>query len=268
MTLAGLGVFMPAPARPDAAKLKDAPVITVLSANLLHQNRSFDELIDFIVHHDPDIILFQEYGDNADRVLPDRFGVEYPHMVRAKRDDAFGAGVFSRIPFAEPPKPFAAAKSIGGQVVPQVRCVIEVAGEKVVVQNMHPPPPVSVSLLTEQRRLLRWLEGTIEPDAPMIAAGDFNSTPQSVSNARLRKAGWIESQAQVRGLSRGATWPALSVLRFAPGVRIDQLFHSPRLVCEMTEVGPAFGSDHLPIVARYRVLQREDGAGSGKAEDR
>jgi endonuclease/exonuclease/phosphatase (EEP) superfamily protein YafD len=94
-------------------------------------------------------------------------------------------------------------------------------------------------LLTAARELPR--------DIPMLVGGDFNSTPDSETYARMTGAGFVDAWLAC-GRGDGLTYPAA-----APIKRIDYLFLPAGMTCEAAEV-PAFqGSDHRPIVVRVTL---------------
>jgi endonuclease/exonuclease/phosphatase (EEP) superfamily protein YafD len=74
---------------------------------------------------------------------------------------------------------------------------------------------------------------------------------------RLRAAGLVEAHGRGRrgasaGRWRGTTWPRTGALRWAPGIRLDHVLHAPALVCDYAAVCADVGSDHAPIVARFK----------------
>lgn len=260
--LAGPGVvsgFRSSPAIPGGVGA-GAPVLTVMSANLLVGHADEDALLAEIARHDPDLLIFQEYTPAKADVLVRALAARYPHRHEAMRGHAFGGAVFSRLPFVGEPEdaPHAELRADAGLreggVVgiqdPQIRVVVEFAGAPVVVQNIHDAPPIGGSYLAEQRRFIGWLArwAAAEPRAVLIA-GDFNSTPESVNAADLRAAGLTEAHAAA-GVGRGGTWPTDGPLSWVPRVRIDQVW-ARGLRCVSSVVGEPNASDHRPVVAKY-----------------
>jgi endonuclease/exonuclease/phosphatase (EEP) superfamily protein YafD len=245
----------------NALTAPTTPTLTVLSANLLRGTTISDALLDEIRRVSPDVILFQEYTPAHAATLALTLADDYPHRHEAMRDHAFGQAVFSRHPFLEPPidAPHAALRTdpttrFGGVVGvqnPHIRVVVPLADTPVVVQNIHFPPPTRPTYLAEQRRMNAWLiEDARRETRPFLAAGDFNSTPESLNARDLRAAGLTES-FPAAATGRGATWPASGLFALAPGVRIDHLWHTPKLRCIHAEVCAPNDSDHHPIAATY-----------------
>jgi endonuclease/exonuclease/phosphatase (EEP) superfamily protein YafD len=84
---------------------------------------------------------------------------------------------------------------------------------------------------------------------PVVVPGDYNSTPQGRLHRRFA------SQSGLVGWSgwwwNAGTWP--SRLPRWLSVPIDRVFTSPGVVVRRLEVGPAFRSDHRPIVIEIDV---------------
>lgn len=81
-----------------------------------------------------------------------------------------------------------------------------------------------------------------QPNA--IALGDFNATPWSLNFRRLLKTtGLVDSLV---GWGWQNTWPA-SVPN-SLSIPIDHCIHAPTLSVQERRLGPAIGSDHLPLV--------------------
>jgi endonuclease/exonuclease/phosphatase (EEP) superfamily protein YafD len=249
----------PLPDRPDM------PSFTVMSANLLVHVSAEAELLAEIRRTDPDIICFQEYTPAKAAVLVPALSALYPHQDQAMRDHAFGQAIFSKFPFIAPPDhaPHRALRDqlrdslrVGGVVGiqdPQIRAVVDVRGTPVVIHNIHYPPPMSGSYLAEQRRMTEWLCASArEETRPLILAGDFNCTPESLNASDLRAAAFAEVGSVARG--RSTTWPTEGLLAWIP-VRIDHQWHSEHLACVHSEVCKPNGSDHRPIIAIYALKQ-------------
>jgi endonuclease/exonuclease/phosphatase (EEP) superfamily protein YafD len=241
-----------------------APTLIVMSANLLRGSVGEESLLAEIRRTNPDVILFQEYTPDKAAALRPVLGPLYPHYDEAMRDHAFGQAIFSRFAFVSPAdhaphaalrESLAGALRLGGVVGiqdPQIRVAIDFHGTPVVLHNIHMPPPMGGSYLAEQRRMTAWLcDSAAAETRPLILAGDFNSTPESLNAADLRAAGLFEASDTAKG--RSTTWPTEGPLSWIPGVRIDHQWHNVGLVCVRSEVCADNPSDHRPIVATYEL---------------
>ena len=77
---------------------------------------------------------------------------------------------------------------------------------------------------------------------PLVLGGDFNNPPHHKHTRSLSQK--LESCFGSRGFGLGWTYP-----RKFPLVRIDHLYVGGGMRTESCFVGPAVGSDHLPLVA-------------------
>ena len=89
-------------------------------------------------------------------------------------------------------------------------------------------------------------------DRPLIVAGDFNLTGDSLLHAALLKTG-LRDAHESAGRGRGSTWPMLGPLSFVPGVRIDHVYVGNGVTALQCTTLPANGSDHRPVLAHLRL---------------
>jgi|GEM_PF-2346740 len=240
--------------------------IKVMSCNLLVGSGSEATAAEYIFERDPDLVFFQEYTPESHERLTRVLGDKYPHIVTSLRDDAFGQAIYSKRPMSDvklypPPVSDArpANRRIASPTEPQIRCVIDLDGREVVLQNVHDMPPANPTLLQDQLRYFEWLRDFTQAERrPVVLAGDFNSTTNSTPMRQLRQNGFSNSHLSA-GRGRGSTWVDVTWLRHLPGVRIDHIFVSSELTCTTSEVGPSTGSDHRPIIATvgFREPSRE-----------
>lgn len=91
----------------------------------------------------------------------------------------------------------------------------------------------------------------LDPSTPLVFGGDLNTTPEEPALQPIRallRDGW-DAAGEV---------PAEALFTFSttePNRTIDYLFFNDRLAVESIEVPRVGLSDHLPIVARVRVLR-------------
>lgn len=91
----------------------------------------------------------------------------------------------------------------------------------------------------------------LDPSTPLVFGGDLNTTPEETALQPIRallRDGW-DAAGEV---------PAEALFTFSatePSRTIDYLFFNDRLSVESIQVPPVALSDHLPILARARVLR-------------
>jgi endonuclease/exonuclease/phosphatase (EEP) superfamily protein YafD len=118
--------------------------------------------------------------------------------------------------------------------------------------NVHlAPPQWTASRRYNRVQVSRLLRQHADRTVPTIFVGDFNFTAFSPPGARLRGEGFREAHLSTGG-GRQATWPTRNVKAPIPGVRIDTAYTRGPLEAIATEVGQSFGSDHRPVVMKFR----------------
>jgi endonuclease/exonuclease/phosphatase (EEP) superfamily protein YafD len=245
-------VFLPARTPADG-------VLTVLSSNVLVWERDERPLLALIERYDPDVVLFQEWTEQWENRAGAALDAKYPHRVLAIGQGAFGQRVSSRLEFVGEPvlyPLFAAGKPWRD---PQVRCVVEVGGERLTIQCVHLLAPTyqdRFAGMREQREQVIDLAGWCGREGgAVVMVGDYNFTPRGAYGGMLRAAG-MEEAHDVAGSGRGATWPRVGMLRRAPGIRIDQCYVKGVegvVGVEGSWVLGDIGSDHAPVLFRLKV---------------
>jgi endonuclease/exonuclease/phosphatase (EEP) superfamily protein YafD len=233
---------------PPAAAVPPGETLTVLSHNLLFSSASLDALGTIVDRERPDVILLQEVvTDRAGEVF-DRFVGDYPHIVWPA-SHRWGSALLSRRPFVEAPDP---VPGVEAWPIDQPVGVIDFDGLPVTVVGVHLPAPNSVDQLIAGPAMTADLAAWIDAraDETMILAGDFNAPLWTSRMAALRQSGLARAHDAAGG-GRGATWPARTPLRFAPGIRLDQVAFRGSLRCVESRVLEPTGSDHRPVLARF-----------------
>ncbi|MCC6230880.1 MAG: endonuclease/exonuclease/phosphatase family protein [Phycisphaerales bacterium] len=234
------------------ARTSNGHELVLMSFNLMYGQGSAEGVIRQVERERPDVVLFQEWTPAASAELGSQLASSYPFKVELARDDAFGQAVFSRCAFVVPPRLYPAS---GGFREPQITIEVEHEGRSIRVTNVHLLPPVSLTYFAQQRRgaraLVEWCGDAERADRPHVLIGDFNATRSSSVMGALIKRGYREAHV-VAGDGRGSTWPRTGLLRFAPGLRLDNALIAPDVEAVQAEVGDDFGSDHRPILVGVR----------------
>lgn len=231
------------PREPPAAI---GPTITVMSVNLLHANRETAGILSEVAAARPDVLVLQEYTQHWHRAFQAALADDYQHAAYVCRSDSFGLAVYSKVAFASPAD---VELPIGGIGTPQARVVLDVAGGRVALYNIHLLPPKRLDWTIEQRQEFADLLALLErEELPVILCGDFNFTNATAFAAELRRRG-LRDAHELAGVGRGATWPVLKFFRYLPGIRLDHIYQSSELTSTRSTTGTGRGSDHRPIVA-------------------
>lgn len=211
--------------------------LTLMSANLNHENTEYVAFIDLLQAEPPDIVLLVEFNSGWSEATQRLHGI-YPHRIEIPRDDAFGIALYSRRPFLD-------QRSLQVQTTSAIDVRVNLAGGTARLLGVHLRSPVNAERAAERNQQLSQLTAIARQEAgPLLVLGDFNISPYSpIFASTLGTSGLHDS-----GLARGwhFSWPTYL---HVPGVPIDLFLLSEHFVALDHRRGPAFGSDHYPMIA-------------------
>ena len=233
---------MPLVRQPEAAKHPAQITLFHFNAGFRHNNPR--EVTDYILAHADrfDVVVLIESTLAWVEELKRLEGV-FAHAVRAPDASPFGVAVLSKI------KP-AMAEIISppnGYRHIEMRLVLPAYPRPLTIYAIHPPPPpVSRELAHARNDKLRYISGIVRgrPDESAVVVGDFNVTPFSPHFASFARTSGL--QPVQKAILPRATWPVVLGIAWF-GIAIDHSFVAPDLAIVSREVGPALGSDHLPV---------------------
>jgi endonuclease/exonuclease/phosphatase (EEP) superfamily protein YafD len=221
--------------------------LRVVSANVLAQNRTPAKVLEFVRAADADLVLLLDARGRDWQAVRRELRDLYPHHAPEAFRERGPVILFSRWPILaeqvlQAPRsgrPYLAAK-------------IAVDGRTLEFVGVHPSSP-SPSKAGDTRRRNRQLDHIArlvqDSYAPVIVAGDFNTTPWSPHFQDLLAAAGLRNAAAGKGYI--PTWPTF----FWPArIPIDHVLLKGPLAATAVRRGPAVGSDHYPIVADLRLL--------------
>jgi endonuclease/exonuclease/phosphatase (EEP) superfamily protein YafD len=105
-------------------------------------------------------------------------------------------------------------------------------------------PPLSPRFhAARELLLLREAAQATKANTPYLMAGDLNATPWSSVMHKVARAGLVAAGAS------SPTWPAAF-----PLLALDHVLGSHHWAVTQHVVGPAVGSDHLPVLARLSLV--------------
>lgn len=228
--LAAAPLLQKAPAR---AQSNAASQLRIVSFNVWTRNTELERSRDWLARSDADVIVLQEFNDNARREIVAPLQRLYPHVHDCRCNDI---AILSRHPFT----------SAGGQARtandPAMSWMTLTLAERrplklVGVHTIYPKKPdqhaAHFTALTTSP-VLDHLAG------PIALVGDFNATPWSWRFHRF---------VMARGLKRhgdiSASWPSTPT----PILLLDNIVTTPDVGRVAFEIGPHIGSDHRPVVA-------------------
>ncbi len=214
----------------------------VVTANVQYTNRDPQRLLEWLAEQQPDVIVLQEVTPAWTAALS-RLAA-YPHAYTLPRSDPYGIAMLSRWKFES-----VAPLDLAGDGIPSLDAVVPVRGRPVHVLGLHTRWPITPGLARLRDRALESAEALArERPMPTVLAGDLNLTPDAPLYAKV-----IE-RSGLRDTLAGRGWHPTWMAGFWPlALRIDHQFASATLCVEHATVGPDIGSDHRPLIARYRL---------------
>jgi len=232
---------------------------TVMTANVGNNRAEPEDLVPVIRDSDADLVAFQELSDQQAEAIKSELGSEYPHQAIYPGGFA-GKALLSRFPILD-------SKQLHfSEVRPDLKTVVNIDGSEISLIIAHPPPPRphwrGLKFDRQTWQQITSLAELAVKQSPAVLLGDFNFADWWGEYAYLRKIG-LKDAFQVAGRDRGHTLPRrigpwkrmlalnrlLSRLTFFPMLRVDYIWYTEPLSCQLAWVGEDTGSDHLPVLA-------------------
>ena len=218
--------------------------LRVVVTNVEVGNTDFAAVDRLIARSRPDVLGVIELTPPMARHLHAALPL-YRARVLEVRDDAYGIGVYSRLPLLS-----AKIARFPSDGPPTVVARVRVAGKpvSVVVTHVHTTFAGSIHV----RHLVALAAAArSQLGKRVVVCGDFNTPPWS---APLRD---FEADAHVRDLYGGRAWAGYSwpTWSYALRVPLDNCFVSKTVAVTGHHDGPSIGSDHRPLVVDIGVLE-------------
>lgn len=236
-----------APYRPhahvDTASTSD---VEILTANLNAANEDYARFIALARAQRPDLILLLE-ADPAWSSALEALALDYPYRLELARDDPFGISLLSRLPLNA-----SQILDLDGAPALDTRVVLA-DGREFRLLGVHLSPPMSAARAAKRNRQLAELASLAAAEAgPLLVTGDLNVTPYSPYLTRFLVESDLTDSRVGRGF--GITWPTYLPIM---GIPIDHCLVSEHFIVADQAQGPAFGSDHYPVITRLELRGSE-----------
>lgn len=225
---------------PPADRAAAGASLSIATFNIRGDNPRHAEVVDWIRRQDVDLWLLPETGtDWGHSLAPLRR--EFPHHFADLRAGNLGFSFFSRFPIEDPE-----VTEIGAIPLPVLTATIRHPGGDFTFIAAHPVPPTSLFWADERDRMLAELALLVEQtEGPLVLAGDLNATRWSSAIQPLFAGGLVDSSL---GHGYQATWMRRNPFLAIP---IDHILTRGIGPCRERHLGPALGSDHCPVIARF-----------------
>ena len=243
--------FIIPPSHSNAAIKNAGKTFTVLHYNRNYGLKEHSALATYLRDKKPDIAVLQEATQSHVEMVEGLRDI-YPHQIHEPRQNAFGMIVMSQHPFLEKRVQHFERIALDNF---QIRFKVQPDElEAITVYAIHPPPPTS-RLLNRQRNMeLAITSKNIAQDKEsknIIMLGDWNITPFSPPFYDVLETTGLKHEHT--SFPPFVTWPsqfALSIFQ----IPIDHILHKGDLDLISKTRGPALGSDHYPVLAKYTFI--------------
>lgn len=219
----------------------DVPPLKVVSLNIWRRNDNIDRLAAYLRRVDADVVLLYEVYPDKLPVLTSTRDI-YPWQLHCAETPHCAVALLSKREWLQ-----AGIRPREGGWPRMVWAEFEHGAAKPAVIGVHLSKPTDRP--REQRREIDFLAAFLRRfEGPVVLAGDFNTTPWSMTYRA------IEGTTGLKGIvGHAPSWP-VSVGMF-PQLAIDHLFVSRDVGVAGVALGPRTGSDHLPVVGRFRFRE-------------
>jgi len=215
--------------------------------NIFANNQEHAKVLRWIEEKDPNFVVFAEYSKRHAKVLDPVLQKTYPHTYLGWKYSGFGTAIYSKIPLNIP------ERRHGGE--PSLIATVDLPEGLLTIMGVHPLSPQSESAFNTRNRQYESIARTAAAiDTPLVAVGDFNSTPWSRYFRELLKESGLKP-VQTK-LFRRATWH--SELGYL-GIPIDHALTKGAVVPIELSRGPDVGSDHFPILLDFYLPELRKG---------
>lgn len=234
----------------------DAVSYRVLSANLNRNNYDAERVLDWVKAEQPDLALFMEVNEAmADQLAS--LESSLPYSSRQKDAANLDMEIYSKLPLNNLQLQKFGTESIN------LTAQLQAAGQPISLVAIHPLPPFKGEYFRDRNRLLSTVSEYVQAQSdPVLLLGDLNITMWSpYYRLLIRQSGLRNTR---KGIGILPTWPVQPVFGILSDhkallkpvqIPIDHCLVSPELTVAGMHVGTDIGSDHLPIVVDFSIVQ-------------
>lgn len=217
--------------------------LSILSSNVLMDNRRYGDLLDRIKKYDPDIIVTLETNIWWQEKLKP-LEKSYPYLIQCPLENLYGMHVYSKYKLHN-----AEIKYLVEEDKPSIHAFINLkSGATVRLHFLHPAPPSPSENKTSKERdieLLLVAKSLSETDEPAIVAGDLNDVAWSKTTCNFRKISGLLDPRVGRG-----TFNTFHAKYWFLRWPLDHLFHSKHFTLVKMQRLKSIGSDHFPLFTK------------------
>lgn len=225
---------------------ENARTLSLLTSNVLTENRKAHLLLEQIQKTQPDIVLTLESDDWWQEQLSVLEHQGYTYTVKIPLDNLYGMHLYSRLELKDTEIRHWVTKDI-----PSIKSKLKLrSGEWIYIYCLHPmpPSPTEATTATDRDAELLLVGREIEHmDEPVLVFGDLNDVAWSSTSQLFQKISGLLDLRIGRGLF--STFHAKYPLLRWP---LDHIFHSHDFMAIDVHVLPYVGSDHFPVYGKFQ----------------
>jgi endonuclease/exonuclease/phosphatase (EEP) superfamily protein YafD len=220
-----------------------APHLTIFHFNGNFRHAAPERVADYILANAEriDVVVLIEATSGWQTALR-RLQGRFPHALQALEDSPFGIAVLSKTA----PSSSAIVEAPRGFRHAELRVSLPGIAQPIAIYALHPPPPMSGYLSNARDEKLAYIARVIRErggETPVVV-GDLNLTPYSPVFASFVRDSGLRA-VQSRAIPRN-TWPVMFGQTWL-GIPIDHSLVGGGATPVSHAIGPALGSDHLPV---------------------
>lgn len=220
--------------------------VIILSVNVLQKNQNYKKLIDIIEEMNPDILLTMETNQKWENELS-KVESLFSYNYKIPKENRYGMHLYTKLDVKECKEHYLISEEH-----PSIEIrMADKENNEFIFWGIHPPPPSPGEKPTSKQKdaeLMKLAKLIRKNQYSTIVVGDFNNVSWSKSSKMFSKLSNLKDARVRRGIY--GTFPAQYwFLRFP----VDLLFHSAPIIITNLKTLPAFGSDHLPILAEFFI---------------
>ena len=222
----------------DAAEQEATPLLRLVAANLYYKNLGFERTLQGLVAFDADVLVLCEVTPET-RGHFRRLEMRYPHALdTCAPESLYGILILSRFPLT------LRSTGVGEDPLPRhLAADLSIGADLISLVAIHPTNPLRFS---RAHRIPAEFDAVAQlcraAQGDLIVTGDCNAAGWSSYLRELERAASLANDRKLR-----PSWP----IWLPPLVRLplDHVWVRGRVILLKAELGPSFGSDHLPLVA-------------------
>ncbi|MEM8637953.1 MAG: endonuclease/exonuclease/phosphatase family protein [Cyanobacteria bacterium P01_G01_bin.54] len=228
----------------------ETPSLTLIHLNLDHHNPTPERAIAFLKDHPADWVWLQEVTPDWQLRLQQQLPMYRVLIAQAQTNSQGVALLQARAPAHPLPTVQTEIRHFPeNSPRPMISAQFRWQGERMMLLGLHTTRPRNARTTAFQRAEFMAVASGLQHQPHAVVLGDFNATPWSIPFGQfLKTTGLVDSLAD---WGWQATWPAA----FPPIFRlpIDHCLHDPEIRVRSRRLGPALGSDHLPVIITWSL---------------